>query len=836
MLYTFLYNGIKIQQLNIAGIQIEKFYLRLDKKLILKIQTLNLSDIQGSSSTSNDLEEQIQYLKNFHLLLQYFQTIKIDHIIFNDYQANLSYDGEHFLVNLPQIYAKLNILESSSQITINFEDIYLKEYGIYYHGSGQYNLIKNNFDVQGELKFLDKKSYKILANLNLNLKGDFNKITLNGFSDTFENINFLLPLLPPFKNQMLKEWIFDNYQITSAKIKEFSLELPLNSKNLIDDSLESLYVLGEIQNAKVTFQKGLSPILSPNIQLTFKNNTLEFHPNQPTYKNINLQGSQVAISNIFQSPTLEVFIQTKTPLDDTILSLLESYHISLPIKAPKAKIDTNLALKVNLKNDSVTYKGIFKAEDAQILSNALTFNSQSLLVSAEDNLIKVSAKNVFYGDFLRADLNFIINTNQKTINGDLLAHSFVLDKNSPEILAFQNQSLPFEVDFSSNSQTFINLPTINFQGILQENSSLKITNLSSLLPFSKILKEYQISGGEIQINTKDFKEFEGKFLIHSNQQFLQDKNNKPLETMLLNFHYTSDNLQLNSDDSNFKFHKTKEKHQLELTNLIVVLDNIQTNTNSNVNSPLFVIGKNSPLHFKNHTILNDNFSLSMVGDELKFTLKHKNGEAQVYKKEDYITIDAKEFGDAFINALANKNIVTQGRFSINANTNPKGALIGKLRILNANINQLSVLQNLMAFIDTIPSLLTFKAPGFNNQGYYLKEGNITFGYNQDFLAIENLDFNGSSIDIQGKGILSLKDQKIDFYAQLITAKSLTGIINKIPIVNYITLGKEGKISTGFSITGDLENPTITTKTAQDILLSPFNILKRVITSPFEIFN
>ena len=69
-----------------------------------------------------------------------------------------------------------------------------------------------------------------------------------------------------------------------------------------------------------------------------------------------------------------------------------------------------------------------------------------------------------------------------------------------------------------------------------------------------------------------------------------------------------------------------------------------------------------------------------------------------------------------------------------------------------------------------------------------------------------------------------RHQKIDFYAQLITAKSLTGIINKIPIVNYITLGKEGKISTGFSITGDLENPTITTKTAQDILLSPFNIL------------
>ena len=48
----------------------------------------------------------------------------------------------------------------------------------------------------------------------------------------------------------------------------------------------------------------------------------------------------------------------------------------------------------------------------------------------------------------------------------------------------------------------------------------------------------------------------------------------------------------------------------------------------------------------------------------------------------------------------------------------------------------------MAFIDTIPSLLSLKMPGFNDQGYYLKEGNIVFGLNQDFLAIENLDFIG----------------------------------------------------------------------------------------------
>ncbi|STO99737.1 AsmA-like C-terminal domain-containing protein [Helicobacter canadensis] len=837
MLYTFLYNGIKIQQLKIAGVEIEEFYLRLDKKLILEIQTLNLSHLQTSKSTSNDIKQQIQYVKNIHLLLQYFQKIEIRNIIFNNYQANLSYDGKHFLVNLPQIYAKLNMAQKASQITIDFEDIYLKEYGIYYRGSSQYNLIKQTFNSNGKLNFLNRQSYKILASLDLNLKGDFKKVIINGSSDTFKNINFLLPLLPPFKNQLLKEWIFNNYQITSAQIKEFSLTLPLDSKNLIKDSLDSLYVVGEIRDAKVTFQKGLSPILSPNVKLIFQNNTLEFHPNQPTYEHINLQGSQVAITNIFQIPTLEIFIQTRSTLDDTISNLLKSYHISLPIKAPKTQIDANLALKFNLKNDTIVYnKGIFKAQDAQILFNALEFDSKNLLVNMENHLIEISTQNTSYKDLLLADFNFILDTNNKTINGDLLAHSLILDHNSPEILTIQNQLLPFEVNFSNVSQISFDFPTINLEGNLQENSSFKIKNLSSLLPFSKILQDYQISNGEIQITTKDFKEFLGDFLLYSNQQILHDKNHKPIESMQLNFHYTPNEISLSSNDSTFKFHKNNETRQLELTNLIIALDNIQTNTNSNVNSPLLIIGKNSPLEFKNHTILSDSFSFSFVNDELKATLKHKNGQAQIYKKGDYITLDAKEFGDTFVNALANKNIVTQGRFSINANTNPKGALIGKLGILNTNINQLSILQNLMAFIDTIPSLLTFKTPGFNNQGYYLEEGNIIFGYNQDFLAIENLDFKGSSIDIQGKGIISLKNQNIDFYAQLITAKSLSGIINKIPLVNYILLGKEGKISTGFSITGDLKNPTITTKTAQDILLSPFNILKRVITSPFEIFN
>lgn len=84
--------------------------------------------------------------------------------------------------------------------------------------------------------------------------------------------------------------------------------------------------------------------------------------------------------------------------------------------------------------------------------------------------------------------------------------------------------------------------------------------------------------------------------------------------------------------------------------------------------------------------------------------------------------------------------------------------------------------------------------------------------------------------------MQVESQILDFNAELITAKSLSGIINKIPLVNYILLGKDGTISTAFKVDGTLENPQVHTQAVQDILLSPFNVLKRVVTSPFEVFN
>ncbi|KPH51613.1 hypothetical protein HPU229254_06095 [Helicobacter pullorum] len=838
LLYTFLYNGIRIHQFQIAGIQFQEFYLRLDKKLILEIQSLNLSNLEYSTSSSNmDIQSQIQYAKNIHLLLQYFQKIQIHQIILDDYNASLNYDGDNFTINLPWLYTKLNLIEKSSQVLITIHDFYLKEMGIYYRGEGKYNLKKQNLEMNGRIDFLDIKDYKILTSLHLQMNGNSENIYLKGSSNTFENINFLRPLLPPFHNKILESWIFDNYTLSSAKINDFSLTIPLKSDNILTESLNSLYVSGEVKNANVTFKENLPPIFSPNVKMIFAKNALEFYPDTPNYQNHILSGSQVSIKNIFTNPSLEIFINTNSPLDDEIETLLESYHITLPIQAPNAKIETKLHLKVDLQNHSIDYKGIFKSHNADIMVNSIPFYSEYISVNMDNHLINVNTKNSSYKNYLKGDSNFILDTTSKTLSGDLLIHSFLISSDSTEILSIQNHLLPFKVNFQEHNQTLIEFPTLQLLSTLKDDYYFEFNDLNALLPFSQLLKEYKIQQGYAKITTKDFNEFYGNLSVQSTQNILLDKsNNQPLNSFELQLHYNPTYFSIQSQDENFIFRQNEQSKQLTLNNLGILIDLEQLKTSSKQNTPFIIQGKNSNLHTKKYTILSDSFSLSLINDELKATLTHKNGRADIYKKGDSITIDAREFGDLFFNTLIGQNAFSNGRFFLNANTNEKGVLIGKINLLNTSINQLNTLQNLMAFIDTIPSLLSLKMPGFNDQGYYLKEGNIVFGLNQDFLAIENLDFIGSSIDIKGKGIIDIKNQNIDFYAQLITAKSLGEIINKIPLVNYILLGKEGTISTSFSIKGPLKDPNITTQTTQDILLSPFNILKRIVTSPLEIFN
>lgn len=833
--YAFLTQGISLDKFHIYGVEVNGFYLSLDKKLILKIDTLDFKDLKTQDESQKlDIQTQIHYAKTIHTLLQYFQNIQLKQIKLKGYEANLLYDGENFTINFPNIYAKLNLSEKDSTILLNLQDLYLHRLGIYMQGKGSYTLKSQKLNFDGSLSFLDLQNHNLLTTLNFNSRGDFEELQISGSSLPFKDIKFLEKILPPFNNQILKEWIFDNYTMENAYLESFSFSLPLESEKILPALQKTLKATAILREAKVYFQKDISPLINKEILLEFKNNTLEFHPKSPTYENIPLQNSKVAIKNILSDHAfLEINLHANTPLSSPIHKILESYHISLPLKQLKSNTNATLYLGLDLHSLNLTYKGIFSAKNASFDYKGIVFDGSEFLIKLENPLIDVKIQNLTYQNFVKANPHFIINTKTHKLSGDLEIVNLELQNN---LLSIQNHLLPFMIDFNNPNFTYLNLPTFNIEANLShtDTSTFYFKDLKPLIAYSSLLQDYNIEEGNIEISTKDFSNFLMQLNLISSLPFIYKKDN-PNNELSLTLEYSKDILNLKTNDNLIQYSSSKNQKNIFLQDYVLDLDKLSFSNNAD-NLPTHLKAQNSIFIFKELPILADNLEATLNKDILDIKLSHKNGKATIKKSGEKLQINANSFGDEFVNSLAKKQAFSNGIFSLNATSNPEGILIGELNFYNTSIKQLKVLQNLLAFLDTIPSLLSLKSPGFNNEGYLVKEGKMNFGLNEDYLAINNLDIKGSSMDLQGNGVLDLKNKIIDLNTKLITIKSLSNIINKIPVVNYIFLGKDGTISTGVKISGNLDNPKITTQTAQDILLSPFNVLKRVVTSPIQIFK
>ena len=92
-----------------------------------------------------------------------------------------------------------------------------------------------------------------------------------------------------------------------------------------------------------------------------------------------------------------------------------------------------------------------------------------------------------------------------------------------------------------------------------------------------------------------------------------------------------------------------------------------------------------------------------------------------------------------------------------------------------------------------------------------------------------MDFNGDAKINFNKNIIKSK-LKLSFF------KSYANIISYIPILNYIFLDKDNKVSTTIDISGDIDNPIYNTNIIQDILLLPVNLIKRTIMYPNFLYN
>lgn len=796
--------------------------------------------------------------------MSYFKEVEVRDIILPDSQhASIFYDGKRYELLFPSVIARFELTQDQSNIHLNIQKLVFEKYKINTIGKFIFSTTKN------------KLAFNVVANSfeegmnaeeKLVIKGnsDLQTLNLSAFSTTLKSLD-------PFKEQIkelnftLYKWLFQKSQFNNVRITNLFFSAPFN-ENFAQKLLKSLYAEITLENVALRLEENLPPITTPHLSVKYKNDTLSFLLDSPRYEDLKLDGSKVELTNF--GGNLQTIVSIKSQeaiLDQRLHHLLQTYDIDFDIHQKNSNINVDLKLTFEAQEEGVEVeaKGILKSQDAdfdffgfpifaQNLNVVLDITPQEKHIFLNDS--KLSFENPEFLGLVNCDINLKDKKAQGKINPDYLIINANDNPQSQldEILEFSGQEVQqmrFGVDFADTP--LITLEDFKAQISLSPTKNIILSDISKLYPYSPLLQYLAIHKGEIAIQTQDFKTIYIQTQISDLAYPLFDKKWNPIkelhstikitpkriyassldESIILDYqdhflkaNFVSKNFDLDALEQNkipflsFNTPKTQQTQQTQQTQ----------SQESPSNFQLYLEAKDSGVRYKNWIVPTDEIIVNLIDGKIKADLTHKNGVANLDFYDDIIKFQANNFSGNFINLIADKTIVEGGLFSGKGIYKNK-VLRGEIEIQNTIFKNFATLQNVVALIDTIPSLIVFKKPGLGADGYEVTQGRITFDVNNEYLGLKKIDLIGSSIDVLGSGVVKLEDKSIDIALNISTIKGLSEVLSKIPIVGYLLLGKEGKISTGVVIKGTLDDPKSEVTIAEDLISAPFKIIQRIFT-------
>ena len=227
-------------------------------------------------------------------------------------------------------------------------------------------------------------------------------------------------------------------------------------------------------------------------------------------------------------------------------------------------------------------------------------------------------------------------------------------------------------------------------------------------------------------------------------------------------------------------------------------------------------------------VLAEELTLTLDKGTIECDLKYGKGKAVLEIKGDKLSLAGKGFEPAFVNEMIKYSKYKKGEleFEVSGSFNDMDAV---LVINDAVIQDFGVASNILAFINTVPALLTFKMPGFHTDG--LRASKITAGihYQDRLIELKSVHLDSKEIDVRGEGKVNLNDDTIDITLNLITGAKKN--LSHIPLLGYVLSGKEKKPSITLTVKGDLHDPTVTHTAFREVATYPWELLKNTVTLP-----
>ncbi len=366
---------------------------------------------------------------------------------------------------------------------------------------------------------------------------------------------------------------------------------------------------------------------------------------------------------------------------------------------------------------------------------------------------------------------------------------------------------------------------------------LNLNSLNKLSQKSKILHDYNLTKGNFTVYKNNYDSFINFYGDIKYPYEILVIDNKPVQNYTIRGTY-KDTITLNINNSiDVKMDKNinidAQNIGVNLNAVLSFLNEHKSTSGDSQKSNFFVNFLNSNLYIdEQRRIISDSISLQHFNNITTAQLLHENANADFELIKDTFHIYGENFNDKFMENLFALSKFKGGSlaFSMNGTTSEYD---GIFHIKNTTIVEYKVLNNILAFVNTIPSLMTFSLPGYSKDGLSVSDGYMNFHAKDDVFDISNIYIHSKELTILGKGHASFKRNDINLRLNLKT--DLGSAISQIPIVGYILLGDD-TVATTLSITGPLDDPKVESLIAEDIIVAPLNIIKRTFLLPYHLIT
>ncbi|WQS29147.1 AsmA-like C-terminal domain-containing protein [Helicobacter pylori] len=934
VIHKTLSNGVHIQNLKIGKLGISELYLKLNNKLSLEIDRIDLSSFFHQNPNKKHLEvsDLVKNIRYGIWAVSYFEKLKVKEIILDDKnKANIFFDGNKYELEFPGVKGDFS-LENDKNIKLKIINLLFKHVQV--DGNAHYSPKARKMAFDLIVKPLNEPSAVLY------LKGltDLKTIELRANTSLMKSLAFLKPLFQQQSQKNLKTWIFDKIQFSSFKIDNALIKANFTPNKFLPSLLENSAIQATLINPSVAFNDNLSPIKMGKTKLILKNNQLFIQPQKTTYENIDLTGTYATFSHLLQAPKLELFIKTAPNYyNDSIKDLLSAYKVILPLDKINTPASADLKLTLQfLKNTAPLFSiqgGVTLQEGTLSLYNIPLYTQSAQInldIAQEYQYIYIDTIHTRYANMLDLDTKIALDLGQKNLSLDSLVHKIQVNTNSninmrsydpnntqedPQtnftldlkslrsiIQAGENsevfkqkitdtikaqsedkfsknvfyatgdtlKSFSLSFDFSNPDHMQWSVPELLLEGEFKDNAyAFKIKDLKKIKPYSPIMDYIALKDGSLEVSTSDFvnidffakdlkinlpiyrsdgSHFDSFSLFGSinKDEILIYTPNKSVSVKIKGDQkdITLNNLDLSVDEFlNSKIpaiaqlfsKKQKEKptpKEIQDEDIFINAKQRYERAHKIIPMATNIHAKDMVLIYNKKPIPLENLDITAQDNRVKIDGNYKNGMIIADLVHGALYFKAYNFSGDYINTILQKDFVEGGLFTLIGSFENQ-VFNGELKFQNTSLKNLALMQNMVNLINTIPSLIVFRNPHLGANGYQIKTGSIVFGITKEYLGLEKIDLIGKTLDVAGNGVIELDTNKLDLNLEVSTIKALSNVLSKIPIVGYLILGKEGKVTTNVNVKGTLDNPKTKVTLAADIIQAPFKILRRIFT-PIDI--